>query len=208
VRIAVLGAGRIGGNAARLFARAGHEVLISFSREPDALPARAAELGEHVMAASESHAVAVADVVMLSVPWDEVDEVLRRAGSLVGKVVIDTTNPYGKTAKPAAGQTVAQFNSARMPGARYVRAFNTLTSGFQAEAAERAPGERAVLFLCGDFPEAKQLVAGLIGDAGFEPMDLGSTVDSAAIDPPRRPGAIYGEEFRLEEARAFMGRDQ
>jgi hypothetical protein len=202
VRIAIVGAGRIGGNAARLWSRAGHDVLICFSRHPDQLAARAAELGDHVGVASPSGAVANADVVMLAVPWDAIDRALEEAGSLAGKIVLDATNQFGTGPKPGQGQTVAQFNSARMPGARYVRGFNTLTSGFQAEASNRPGDQRAVLFICGDYPAAKDIVAVLIEDAGFAAVDLGSNVDAAVMEAPRRPGSVYGEEYRLPEARA------
>jgi 8-hydroxy-5-deazaflavin:NADPH oxidoreductase len=204
VRIAILGPGRIGGNAARLWSRAGHDVLIAFSRNPDALPARATELGDGVSAAAPAHAVAVADVVMLAVPWDTIDEALAQAGELAGKVLIDATNQFGSAAKPAPGQTVAEYNSARAPRARYVRAFNTLTSGFQAEAADRRSHDRAVMFLCGDHPEAKRIVSKLIEDAGFAAVELGSTANAAVMEAPRRPGAFYGEEYRLPEARAAV----
>jgi 8-hydroxy-5-deazaflavin:NADPH oxidoreductase len=204
VRIAILGAGRIGGNAARLWSRAGHDVLISFSRDPDSLPPRAADLGDHVGAAVPADAVDVADVVMLAVPWDAIDEALRQAGGLAGKVVIDATNQFGSAAKPGVGQTVAQYNAARMPGARYVRAFNTLTASFQAAASSRPSHERAVLFLCGDYPEAKRIASGLIEDAGFAPVDLGSAADAALMEAPRRAGAVYGEEYRLAEAQAVI----
>jgi 8-hydroxy-5-deazaflavin:NADPH oxidoreductase len=204
VRIGILGAGRIGGNAARLWSRAGHDVLISFTRDPDSLPARAAELGDHVGAANPAHAVGVADVVMLAVPWDAIDEALRQAGELAGKVVIDATNQFGSAAKPGPHQTVAQYNSARMPGARYVRAFNTLTSSFQAEASGRPSSNRAVMFLCGDFPEAKRIVSSLIEDAGFAAVDVGSAADAALMEAPRRAGAVYGEEYRLAEAEAVI----
>jgi hypothetical protein len=202
MRIAIVGAGRIGGNSARSWSRAGHDVVISFSRHPDQLATRAAELGDHVSAATPAHAVGSADVVMLAVPWDSIDQALQEAGSLAGKVVVDTTNQFGAGATPPDGQTVAQFNSARMPGARYVRAFNTLTSGFQADASTRRGDERAVLFLCGDYPAAKRIVSTLIEDAGFAAVDLGSNADAAVMEAPRRPGSVYGEEYRLPEARA------
>jgi predicted dinucleotide-binding enzyme len=202
MRIAIVGAGRIGGNAARLWSRAGHDVAICLSRHPDRLADRAADLGDHVGAASPAHAVAGADVVMLAVPWAAMDEALEEAVSLAGKVVLDATNQHGPGARPADGQSVAEFNAARMPGARYVRGFNTLTAGFQAEAACRPADQRAVLFICGDYPAAKAVVAELIEDAGFEAVDLGSAADAAVMEAPRRPGSVYGEEYRLPEARA------
>jgi 8-hydroxy-5-deazaflavin:NADPH oxidoreductase len=204
VRIGILGAGRIGGNAARLWSRAGHDVLISFSRNPETLAGRAADLGDHVGAATPAHAVAEADVVMLAVPWDAIDQALSEAGGIAGRIVIDATNQLGSAPKPAPGRTVAQYNAARMPGARYVRAFNTLTSSFQAEASTRPRHERAVLFLCGDYREAKRIVSALIEDAGFAPVDLGSIADAAVMEAPRRPGAVYGEEYRLADAQAVI----
>jgi predicted dinucleotide-binding enzyme len=201
VRLAIVGAGRIGGNTARLWSRAGHDVLICFSRHPDQLAARAAELGDHVAAASPAHAVEHADVVMLAVPWGAIDQALEEVGPLAGKVVLDATNQFGAGPKPADGQTAAEFNSARMPGARYVRGFNTLTSGFQAEASNRVADDRAVLFICGDYPAAKDTVAKLIEDAGFAAVDLGPSAHAGAMEAPRRPGSVYGEEYRLPEAR-------
>jgi hypothetical protein len=87
-----------------------------------------------------------------------------------------------------------------MPGARYTKSFNTLTSRFQAEAAFRPDAERAVQWVVGDDREAKQTVMGLIADAGYVPVDLGGTADAAVIEMPRREGAVYGDEYRLPEA--------
>jgi 8-hydroxy-5-deazaflavin:NADPH oxidoreductase len=203
MRIGVIGAGRIGANAARLFAQAGHEVLVSFSRDQRKLEALAAEIGGR--AGTPREAVAFGEVVMLSVSWTLVDDVLAQAGSLDGKVVIDTTNQFGREGWEDLGvRTAAQVNAARMPGARYTKAFNTLTSGFQAQAAGRTGPDRVVMFLCGDDEDAKDVVAGLIDDAGFTPVDMGATADAAPMEAPRRPGAVYGEEVHEQEARAFV----
>jgi predicted dinucleotide-binding enzyme len=114
--------------------------------------------------------------------------------------VIDTTNQFGGPPLPAEGETAAHFNASRMPGARYTKSFNTLTSAFQAEAAGRKGDERVVQWLCGDDEKAKQVVAGLITDAGFVPVDLGGTADCTVMEAPRRPGAVYGEEYRAADA--------
>jgi 8-hydroxy-5-deazaflavin:NADPH oxidoreductase len=204
LHIAIIGAGRIGGNAARAWSRAGHDVRIAFSRKPEQLPARAAELGDHVSAATPVDAVEASDVVMLAVPWDAIGDALQSAGPLAGKVVIDATNPFGSSATPSGGTTAAHFNSARMPGARHVRALNTLTAEFQAEAVGRPVADRAVMFLCGDYTEAKRIVSGLIADAGFAPVDLGAVAQAGLMEPPRRAGAVFGEEYLLPEARALV----
>jgi 8-hydroxy-5-deazaflavin:NADPH oxidoreductase len=87
-----------------------------------------------------------------------------------------------------------------MPGALYTKSFNTLTSGFQEEVAFRPEAERAVQWICGDDAVAKQVVMGLIADAGYAPVDLGPNADAAVMEMPRRPGAVYGEEYRLPDA--------
>ncbi|HKF79883.1 MAG TPA: NAD(P)-binding domain-containing protein [Thermoleophilaceae bacterium] len=203
MRIGIVGAGRIGGNAGRLFARAGHDVMFSFSRQPQKLQALADETGGR--AGTPAEAAAFGDLVMLSAPWTLVDEALAQAGSLEAKIVIDTTNQFGRSGLEDLGElTAAQLNAGRMPGARYVKSFNTLTSGFQAEASQRSGDERVVLFLCGDDAEAKAIVAGLIEDAGFVPADVGGTADAGVMEAPRREGAVYGEEYREPEARAVV----
>jgi predicted dinucleotide-binding enzyme len=195
MEIAVIGAGRIGGNIARQLARAGHQLTLSFGRDQAKLEALAQEIGGRVGDPGQ------AEVVVISVPWSVLPEALEEA-DLNGKIVIDTTNQFGSGPMPAAGQTAAAFNAARMPGARYTKSFNTLTAAFQAETAHRTP--RVVQWLCGDDAAAKDTVAQLIRDAGYEPVDLGGTATCDAMEAPRRPGAVYGEEYRLPEARAVV----
>ena len=204
MKIGVIGAGRIGGNCARQAIKGGHEVMLSFSRDPATLEALAGELGPSASVGTPAEAVAFGEVVILSVPWGVIPEALSQAGDLNGKVVIDTTNQFGSGPMPQAGQTAAAFNTGRMPGARYVKSFNTLTSRFQEQAAERAGEERVVQWVCGDDAEAKALVAGLIEDMGYVPVDLGGTETCALMEAPRRPGAVYGEEYRAADAPAIV----
>jgi predicted dinucleotide-binding enzyme len=204
MRIGVIGPGRIGGNAARQALKAGHEVVLGFSRDPRRLEALADELGPGASAAPPAQAVESSEVVVFAVPWDAIDDALTQAGALDGKVVIDTTNQYGRSAMPAPGQTAAQFNAARMPGARYTKSFNTLTSAFQEEAADRVGDERVVQWICGDDAEAQEVVSDVIGAMGYQPVDLGGTADCEVMEAPRRPGAVYGEEYRLPDALAVV----
>jgi 8-hydroxy-5-deazaflavin:NADPH oxidoreductase len=204
MRIGVIGAGHIGSNCARQAATAGHEVKLSFARDPDKLEALASELSERASSGTVEDAVAFAEIVILSVPWGAVPEALARAGDLTGKVVIDTTNQFGAGPKPAPGQTAAAFNAQRMPGARYVKSFNTLTSAFQERAANRDGPDRVVQWLCGDDPEAKEIAARLIEEMGYVPVDLGSIRTCEVMEAPRRPGAVYGEEYRAADAHAVV----
>src|SRR3954453_22317803 len=93
MRIAVIGPGRIGGNAARLLARAGHELTLAFSRDEERLRALAEEIA--ATATAPADAVRDAEVAILSVPWRRVDEALAQPGPLDGKVGVDTPNQYG-----------------------------------------------------------------------------------------------------------------
>jgi predicted dinucleotide-binding enzyme len=204
MRIGIIGAGRIGGNCARQAVGGGHEVMLSFATDPSKLDSLASELGASVSVGSPADAVVFGDLVILSVPWGAIPHALDAAGDLTGKVVIDTTNQFGLGPMPQPGQTAAAFNAQRMPGARYTKSFNTLTSDFQAQAANREGDDRVVQWICGDDGEAKRLVATLITDMGYLPVDLGGTQTCHVMEAPRRPGAVYGEEYHAAEAQAVV----
>jgi 8-hydroxy-5-deazaflavin:NADPH oxidoreductase len=199
MKIGIVGAGRIGGNCATQLAKGGHEVKLS-GRDPSKLDSLAAEIGEAASIGTPAEAAEFGEVVIFAVPWDGFDDAVAGAGSLDGKIVVDTTNQYGSSEMPAEGQTGASFHAARVGGARYTKSFNTLTSAFQVEAAFRPEAERVVQWVCGDDEDAKRTVMGLIADAGYVTVDVGGNSDAAVMEAPRRPGAVYGEEYRLPDA--------
>ncbi|HWW90565.1 MAG TPA: NAD(P)-binding domain-containing protein [Solirubrobacteraceae bacterium] len=204
MNIGVVGTGRIGGTIARQMAAAGHQVKLSFSRNPASLETLAREIGPNAAVAKPADAVEFGEIVVVSVPWSLLPTALEELGSLAGKIVLDTTNQYGAPPLPPHGETAAHFNAARMPGARYTKSFNTLTAAFQAEASGRQSDDRVVQWLSGDDVDAKNVVVGLIEDAGFVPVDLGATADCAVMEAPRREGAVYGEEYRAPDAAAVI----
>jgi predicted dinucleotide-binding enzyme len=209
MKIGIVGAGRIGGNLASLWAKKRHSVMLSYSREPENLEQRSSAIGALASAGSVREAAEFGDVVLFSVPWTRVEEVLEEIGdeALDGKVVIDTTNQYGPDGveEMPSGQTAAQVNASRMPaGVKYVKAFNTLTAGFQGSAAGRSGDERVAMFFCGDDDEAKETVKKLIREIGFAPVDAGSLAEATVMEPPRREGAVYGEELSKPEALEFL----
>lgn len=202
MHIGIIGAGNIGGNIARRFALAGHQVTVSFARDRTKLAALAAETGA---AADQPSRAAAADVVVLSVPWGVIDTALAAAGPLTGRIVVDTTNQFGPGGALDLGHTAARHNADRMPGARYTKCFNTLTAGFQARAATRTGDARVVQWICGDDTEAKAILGQLVDDAGYVPVDLGGIDGCAVMEAPRRPGAVYGEEYRAAAAADVVG---
>jgi 8-hydroxy-5-deazaflavin:NADPH oxidoreductase len=203
MKIGVIGAGRIGGNCARQAVKAGYEVKLS-AGEISKLAPLVSELGDRASSGTAAAAAAFGEAVILSVPWAAIPDALAQAGDLSGKVVIDTTNQFGAGPMPEPGQTAASFNSRRMPGAGYVKSFNTLTAAFQAQSADRDGPDRIVQWICGDDPHAKELASGLIEDMGYVAVDLGGTRTCGVMEAPRRPGAVYGEEYRAADAQAVV----
>jgi predicted dinucleotide-binding enzyme len=206
MKIGIVGAGRIGGNLASLWAKQHHEVMLSYSRDLAHLEQAASAIGARASVGSIREAVEFGDVILFSVPWTRIDEVIEEMGNLDGKVVIDTTNQFGPNGVEELpdGKTAAQVNKERLAGAKYVKAFNTLTAGFQGSAAGRSGDERAAMFFCGDDDEAKETVKKLIREIGFAQVDVGGTADAAIMEAPRREGAVYGEELKKSEALEFL----
>jgi 8-hydroxy-5-deazaflavin:NADPH oxidoreductase len=130
-------------------------VKLSFSRDPATLDRLASEPGDLASNGTAADAAGLGGVVVLSVPWGAVPQALERAGDLSGKIVVDTTNQFGSGPMPSPGQTAASFNAQRMPHARYVKSFNTLTARFQEQAASRVGDERVVQWICGDDADAQ-----------------------------------------------------
>ena len=202
MHIGIIGVGNIGGNCARLLAKAGHELTLSYSRDEARLHEVASSLGGGARAASVGDA-ARADVVIISVPWDSLDEIAALAGDLDGRMVVDTTNQFSRSAGGLAdlgGRTAARVNAGRVPSARYAKSFNTLTSAFQQQAADRSGDRKVVQWIAADDMDAAEVVAGLISQMGYEPLLLAGLDDCAVMEAPRRAGAVYGEEYRLADA--------
>src|SRR5262245_5043116 len=103
MRIGIVGAGRIGGNCARQFAKGGHEVMLS-GRDPAKLEPLATEIGDAASVGSPADASEFGELVVFAVPWDGFDDAVASAASLDGKILIDTTNQYGSSEMPAEGQ--------------------------------------------------------------------------------------------------------
>lgn len=204
-RIGIIGAGHIGGNITRFFAGAGHDVVVSFSTDERKLATLAADADAQV--GTPAQAAAHGEVVVLSVPWGVVDQALDAAGgpaALAGKIVIDTTNQFGRVGAQfgvldLGERSAAATNAAKAPEARWVKAFNTLTAGFQAGAAGRTGPDRVVMFFAADDDDAAATAAALIEDAGFDPVRTG-TLDRNDVGHQEPKGDLYGEEFRHDDA--------
>jgi len=176
MRIAVIGTGRMGTGLATGFAKAGHEVVFG-SREPSGA-ADAVQQAGATGAASHAEAAQGAEVVVIAVPWVAVEETIPQLGDLSGKVVIDITNPY------VGGRVDADINTTERiqelaPGARVVKGWNHVYA-INLTRPE-VDGIACSVFLAGDDAEAKETVAGLAREIGFEPVDAGGAAAATAL---------------------------
>ena len=209
MKIAIIGSGKIGSTAARLFIGAGHEVAIANRRGPQSLEPLQRELGAALQPASIEDAVRFGDVVLVAVPLHAIDAL--PAASFAGKIVVDANNYYpnrdGHIPELDRDETTSSELLARhLPGARVVKAFNTMYYATLGEAGDPSKPEddRLALFVAGDDQQAKQVAIGLIEQLGFAAMDTGSLADGGRRQHPGSP--IYNTNLTGAQARAALGR--
>ena len=194
MRIGILGSGLMGAKLGTIWARAGHEVVFSYSRSDAKLKKLARAAKGKARAGTPREAAHEADALLLAVHWSRVDDVLQQAGDLSGKVLVTCSLPMNAD---DTGLVIAHTSSGaealaqRVPQARVVAAFGTVPSEvlFGVFAARRR-AKRPSLVYCGDDAKSKKVAARLIRDVGFEPVDAG----------PLRI-ARYSEPFTLLIAR-------
>ena len=205
MRIGIIGSGNIGGTCVRLFTEAGHEVMVSHSGPPETLREQVAKLGPRARAGTVEEAASFGEVVLLAIPWRERTEL--PASRLRGKVAIDAMNPYAPdySVYDLGDSTSSEEVTKALPGARLVKAFNTL---FAKDLASRGRkdlplAERTVLFMSGDDEDAKRVVAELIREIGFAAVDMGLLREGGRMQQPGSP--IYTRPLRAAEVPAALG---
>jgi 8-hydroxy-5-deazaflavin:NADPH oxidoreductase len=207
VRIGIIGSGNIGATTARLFVDAGHDVAIANSRGAETLRELADGLGPRAHAAEPADAAAFGDLVLVAIPFGRYKEL--PAGALADTTVIDATNYYpqrdGNFPDLDADRTTSsELLAAHLPGARVVKAFNTLYwKTLRDGGTTGREDEQLVLLLAGDDPDAKEQVARLIEDIGFAAVDAGGLADGGRRLQPG--SALSGKELTLREAEDMLG---
>jgi predicted dinucleotide-binding enzyme len=187
MRIGILGSGLMGGKLGTIFARAGHEVIFSYSRSRTKLERLARATGGNARAGTPREAAQDADVLLVAVHWSRVNDVLRQAGDLSGKVLVTCSLPMNDddTALVVAHTSSGAEELAKQaPGARVVSAFGTVPSEVLFAVFEALDSNtRPSLLYCGDDEDAKEAAAGLIRDVGFEPVDSGPLAMARNAEP-------------------------
>jgi predicted dinucleotide-binding enzyme len=207
MRIGIIGAGMIGSTLAKLWANAGHDVVVA-SRHPDELKALVERIGARATVGSPLEAAALGAVVMVTVPLKAMPDLARDVKhELNGKIVLDTGNAYpgrdGAAALEATGDPrgSAAWAAAMCPGARWVKAFNTVNSKTLEAQAHRA-GDRVGIPLASDDAPALDVVAELVRDAGFDPVIVGELARGKEFEP-NTPMYNTGKSGR--ELRTYFG---
>src|SRR3989442_10968778 len=170
MRVGILGSGLMGAKLGTIRERDGHEVVFSYARSEQKLK----KLGRH---GTPREAAQEADVVLLAVHWSRVDDVLKQAGDVSGKVIVSCSLPMNADDKAlviAHTSSGAEELAKRVPKARGVSAFNTVPSEVLFGVFEaRRNATKPSLVYCGDESKSKKTPAELIRDVGFDPVDAG-----------------------------------
>ncbi len=201
MKIGVIGGGHIGSTIGGLWIKAGHPVFFS-SRHPEELQDLVTRLGPLAQAGTVDQAIAFGDVVFLAVPYGALPQIGRDYGkSLEGKIVLDADNAVasrdGAIADEVERNGIGVTSQKYLPGARLVRAFNTLSYMiFEREANRAAP--RLAVPIAGDDQEAVQVAARLVRDAGFDPVEVGKLTDASRF---QRGTPGYGQNVSAAELR-------
>ncbi len=184
--IGILGSGHVGSSLARAAIAHGYDVVISNSQEPDTLGGLVADLGPKAAAATPAAAAAAADFAIVAIPITTIDQV--PVEPLAGKVVITTINYFpdrlGHIAEIDNGTTTAPgLLQARLRTSKVVRAFSMVDAAdMSGDGHPEGDPKRRALALAGDDPAAKQLVARLYDEFGFDAVDIGGLDESWRVD--------------------------
>lgn len=191
MKIAIIGAGTLGGALGRSWAKAGHTIIFGV-RNPAGGKTKPpiAEIGSAASTTVVPDAVRSGDVIVLCTPWEAAADVINAMGDVRGKIIIDCTNPLFLNAEGSLGLSLGSSTSGAeeiqrlATGARVAKAFNTY--GWENFADSNYPGYgelKPVMFYCSDDDEAKEVVEQLAKDLGFEPVDTGGLGMARSLEP-------------------------
>jgi len=187
MRIGILGSGLMGAKLGTIFARAGHDVVFSYARTRQKLQKLAREAKANARAGTPAEAARGADALLLAVHWSRVDDVLKQAGDVSGKVIVTCSLPMNANDTKlviAHTSSGAEALARKVRRAHVVSAFGTVPSEVLFGVFDaRRKANRPSLVYCGDNARAKRVAATLIRDAGFDPVDAGPLRIARYLEP-------------------------
>jgi predicted dinucleotide-binding enzyme len=191
MKIAIIGAGNVGGALGKAWAKAGHYIIFGV-RNPGHGKTQPplAEIGTGATAVTVPDAARTADIIVLATPWPAVADAIAAMGDIRGKVLIDCTNPLSLNGDGSLSLSLGSTTSGGeeveklAAGAHVVKAFNTYGwENFSNSAYPNAAELKPVMFYCGDHDAAKETVHKLAADLGFEPVDTGGLGMARSLEP-------------------------
>ena len=181
MKIAIIGAGNVGGTLGRRFAETGHEIFFGV---PD--PTADEEKKSFARVGSVAESAATAEIIVLAIPFEAIADALKECGDVTGKIIVDCTNPLGKTIdgvnllvgfETSGAERVAELAKA----AKVVKCFNQ--TGAENMSQPGFAGGKSVMFVCGDDPTANETVAKLADEIGFDAIDAGNLKKARLLEP-------------------------
>ncbi|NJN56789.1 MAG: NADPH-dependent F420 reductase [Leptolyngbyaceae cyanobacterium SL_5_9] len=185
MKIGIIGAGNMGTGMGKFWAKNGHQLMFSYSRSSEKLKAAAASVSSETLVGTPAEAVQFADVVVLSVAWAAVEDALRQAGSLDGKILFSCVNALlPDMSGLAVGTTTsaAEEIAKLAPGARLVESMPLFAEVLHSPSTQ-FDGQTPTVFYCGDDAEAKAIVADLLHETEVEPIDAGPLRNARYVEP-------------------------
>jgi 8-hydroxy-5-deazaflavin:NADPH oxidoreductase len=182
--IGIIGSGKVGQAIAKQLSGGGHEIIISNGHGPESLTSVVGQLGAKVKAGTILES-ARQNIVVLAVPWIRLEKAVSGLPNWEGRIVIDVSNQF-LTGPPEfkiadlGDKTSSELVAGLLPGARVVKAFNTIPAELMGADPRQGNGHR-VLFLCGDDAAAKKEFGALLEERGFALIDLGGLREGGKI---------------------------
>ena len=196
MKFGFIGAGNVAQTYAKHFVRHGHEVVLSNSKGPDSLAELVRSIGPHAKAGTVKEA-AEQDIVILAVRWEQAEHALAEVSDWNGRILVDATNRPSEG--DAKGKTASEVIASYAPGARIVKALNTVVVNWIQDYSDKKP--KSVLFLSGDDTDAKQKLARALEETGFVPVDLGGLIGGGKLHDFGAP--LSGLHFDLIQRLEF-----
>jgi 8-hydroxy-5-deazaflavin:NADPH oxidoreductase len=197
MQIGILGAGNVGLAVGRRLVDAGHHVTLSSTRAPHELRPVAEIIGAEAATVSEA---ATAELVLLAVPWTAVPDVLDPLPDWQGRILVDATNPFVSfdplQLADLDGRSASVIVAEHAPGARVVKAFNSIGMA-SFEEGPRQGRARRVLFVSGDDVPSKQSVQDLITELGYVAIDLGGLDEGGRMQ--QAGGPLAGRDLFVNQ---------
>lgn len=200
MKIAVIGAGRVGTALGSAWAKAGHEVFYGM-RDPAKANLKMNNDGNNVAVKTVSDAAAYGEAIAFCTPWPAIEEAIKSCGNLTGKIVIDCTNPLSSDFWNLAmgfDSSGAEYVASLAKGAKVYKTFNQ--TGWENMANPTDYPFKPVMFVCGDDAAGKETVLSLVSDIGFEALDAGGLEAARLLEPF---GLLWIRRAKTTEARDF-----